>query len=555
MPNMKKTLFTFLYLSSLVGFSQTKINYKKADGLLDVTPYIAYMADSSDKMTFEQVRALPYSAFTQNNKVGLRLRSTNYPCWFRIEIEDLKIDEELYLTVGVYARIIDVYSINNAGEILIYNNESLLPFSGNYTHTYRNISNLKHPKTIYFRLTSNGFRADTEVTIGTIQYVFNSDYNFNLFYGGIIAIIIALALYNLFLFFSLKDSIFLYYSLMTFYNGFLNMKYHGLTRNIFDAKLPFFTFDNTAQLFISSVLSVIFITKFLNTKIFSPWLHKLFLILLFLEAVLLPFDWAQNSIWKNDLFWVLQISISCLALFAGFYIWKLGYEPAKYFTFAWFFYLLGSILLCLGLLEVISLNNIWNRNAWQIGNLIEVLFASFAVAYRFNLFRKEARDAQALVLQRSEENEKLLLVHNQILEEKLHLEHKISTQPSPTNVETLLEKLQSERGKNKKLAVSTVEGVLLLPIPDIIRIEALGSYCSIFLTNNKKIIASKNLAEFEPLLDKTEFLRVHKSHLVNISFVERYIRGEGGMVVMSDGAEVSVSRTMKAELLERLNIG
>ena len=549
---MKKTLFLlFLYIS---GFAQTKISYKKTDGLLDITPYIAYMADSSENMTFEQIRALPYSAFTPNGKVGLRLRSTNYPCWFRIEIEDLKIDEELYLTVGVYARLIEVYSINNAGEILIYKNKSLLPFSGNYTHTYRNISNLKYPKTVYFRLTSNGIRADTEVTISTIQYVFNSDYNFNLFYGGIIAIIIALALYNLFLFFSLKDSIFLYYSLMTFYNGFLNMKYHGLTRNIFDTKQSFFTFDNTAQLFISSVLSVIFITKFLNTQIFSPRLHKLFLILLFLEALLLPFDWAENAIWKNDLFWILQISISCLALFSGFYIWKLGYDPAKYFTFAWFFYLLGLILLCLGLLSVISLNNIWNRNAWQIGNLIEVLLASFAVAYRFNLFRKEAKDAQTLVLQRSEENEKLLLVHNQILEEKLHLEHKISTQPSNTNVENLLEKLQSERGKNKKLPVSTIEGVLLLPIPDIIRLEALGSYCTIFLTNNKKIIASKNMAEFEPMLDKTEFLRIHKSHIVNTNFVERYIRGEGGMVVMQDGAEVSVSRTMKAELMEKLNI-
>ena len=236
-------------------------------------------------------------------------------------------------------------------------------------------------------------------------------------------------------------------------------------------------------------------------------------------------------------------------------MWNKGFEPAKFFVLAWSVLIVGCVVKMLGVTGFFYLQNFWVYYSWQIGIALEAILFSFAVAYRFNLFRKEARDAQALVLQRSEENEKLLLVHNQILEEKLHLEHKISTQPSPTNVETLLEKLQSERGKNKKLAVSTVEGVLLLPIPDIIRIEALGSYCSIFLTNNKKIIASKNLAEFEPLLDKTEFLRVHKSHLVNISFVERYIRGEGGMVVMSDGAEVSVSRTMKAELLERLNIG
>lgn len=179
---------------------------------------------------------------------------------------------------------------------------------------------------------------------------------------------------------------------------------------------------------------------------------------------------------------------------------------------------------------------------------------AFAIAYRFNLFRKDARDAQALVLQRSEENEKLLTEYSLILEEKLQLEQKVSSQPKNNGFNELLEKLQNERGRNKKLAVSTVEGVLLLPIPDIVRLEAMGSYCTIYLTQNKKIVASKPMTEFDPMLDKADFLRVHKSNIVNTNFVERYVRGEGGMVVMPDGAEVSVSKTMKAELLERLNI-
>ena len=62
------------------------------------------------------------------------------------------------------------------------------------------------------------------------------------------------------------------------------------------------------------------------------------------------------------------------------------------------------------------------------------------------------------------------------------------------------------------------------------------------------------MADFEPFLDKTDFIRIHKSHIVNVNFIERYIRGEGGQVVMPDGIEVSVSRLMKSELLERLEI-
>ncbi|MCY7351367.1 MAG: LytTR family transcriptional regulator [Cytophagaceae bacterium] len=131
-----------------------------------------------------------------------------------------------------------------------------------------------------------------------------------------------------------------------------------------------------------------------------------------------------------------------------------------------------------------------------------------------------------------------------------------STAPpvTTTDLSRLFDKFQDKQSNHKKLPVSTSEGVLLLPIADIIRLEASGSYCTIHLTPHKKILASKPLAEFEPLLDKIDFFRIHKSHIVNIHCVERYIRGEGGMVVMNDGAEVSVSRTVKAELLEKLNI-
>ena len=231
----------------------------------------------------------------------------------------------------------------------------------------------------------------------------------------------------------------------------------------------------------------------------------------------------------------LLFIIYCISiLICGIYVWRIGYDSAKYFVIAWFFYILGIVSILLSTIGLIPFSGLLFMHSWKYGQVLEALLMAFAVAYRFNLFRKEARDAQALVLQRSGENEQLLLAHNQILEEKLQLEAKMDSQKADNKVNELLKKLQSERGKNKKLAVSTIEGVLLLPIPDIIRLEALGSYCNIHLTNNKKIIASKNLAEFEPMLDKSDFLRIHKSHIVNINFVERYIRGEGGQEGWSD---------------------
>lgn len=125
---------------------------------------------------------------------------------------------------------------------------------------------------------------------------------------------------------------------------------------------------------------------------------------------------------------------------------------------------------------------------------------------------------------------------------------------APDGVAALLKSLQSLQDKDKKLAVPTSEGVLFLPLTDIIRVEAAGSYATIFLNSNQKLVASKNLSELESMLDSADFFKVHKSHLVNLRYVTKYIRGEGGILVLTDGSEVDVARRKKEELMVRLSL-
>lgn len=128
------------------------------------------------------------------------------------------------------------------------------------------------------------------------------------------------------------------------------------------------------------------------------------------------------------------------------------------------------------------------------------------------------------------------------------------TAAAPEGLSALLKSLRALEGKDKKLAVPTAEGVLFLPLTDIIRAEAAGSYSTIFLTNRQKLVTSKNLTELEEMLDSADFFKVHKSHLVNLRFVAKYIRGEGGVLVLTDGAAVDVARRKKDELLARLSV-
>ena len=96
---------------------------------------------------------------------------------------------------------------------------------------------------------------------------------------------------------------------------------------------------------------------------------------------------------------------------------------------------------------------------------------------------------------------------------------------------------------------------MLIPINDIIRIEASGSYSTILLLDKKKITASKNLSDLEHHLEHyPQFLRIHKSNIININYLERYIRGDGGTAILKDGAEIEVARRRKDEFLERTGI-
>lgn len=115
--------------------------------------------------------------------------------------------------------------------------------------------------------------------------------------------------------------------------------------------------------------------------------------------------------------------------------------------------------------------------------------------------------------------------------------------------------LKQIHGKNKgfnKIAVPTAEGFELIPADEVIYCEANDNYTHFFLKNKRKIIACRILKEIEiQMEDFPFFVRVHNSYLVNLNEVNKYVRGEGGYLIMSNESSVSVSRSRKDALLKR----
>lgn len=105
-----------------------------------------------------------------------------------------------------------------------------------------------------------------------------------------------------------------------------------------------------------------------------------------------------------------------------------------------------------------------------------------------------------------------------------------------------------------KVTVPTLNGYEFIDFEEIIFLQSDNNYTTLHLTNGKKVVASKGLGDFEELLEAYRFFRVHKSFLINLAHIRKYIRGDGGTVVMGDGTEIDVSRRRKEEFLACLKL-
>lgn len=116
--------------------------------------------------------------------------------------------------------------------------------------------------------------------------------------------------------------------------------------------------------------------------------------------------------------------------------------------------------------------------------------------------------------------------------------------------EWMRQKMRGQTEGFHKIAIPTAEGFELVPAIDVLYMESNSNYTYIVLKNRPRIIACRTLKEMEQQLqDFPSMLRVHNSFIVNLNEVSRYVRGEGGYLVMSDGTSVNVSRSRKEALL------
>jgi two-component system LytT family response regulator len=179
----------------------------------------------------------------------------------------------------------------------------------------------------------------------------------------------------------------------------------------------------------------------------------------------------------------------------------------------------------------------------QLSNIdFEIVFTTAYDSYAVDAFKFSALD---YLLKPIDEGDLYLTIEK--------LKKKTSLKDISKKVEVLFHNLEDKTTQFKKIAIPTLEGLSFIKVSDIIRCQSDINYTHIFLEGNKKITVAKTLKHFEDLLEQYHFFRTHQSHLINLSHIDKYVKGKGGYVLMSDGTHIEVAVRRKDDFMNKLS--
>lgn len=132
-------------------------------------------------------------------------------------------------------------------------------------------------------------------------------------------------------------------------------------------------------------------------------------------------------------------------------------------------------------------------------------------------------------------------------------EVKRNLQTTRESIDVLLENIKKPEAEPPKIVLSTSEQINVVNVKDIIRCESDNYYTIFYFTNGKKLLISKTLKENEELLSEYNFIRPHKSHLINVLYIKSFLKQGNGYIMLTDGSKVPVSRRKKEKIVEIIN--
>ncbi len=241
----------------------------------------------------------------------------------------------------------------------------------------------------------------------------------DLFYAMYAGIILVMFLYNLFVYFTVKDKNYLYYIAFIFGVGITQLILNGYGDQFFWPNNRWLAIRSVNfSGILSGITSLLFTQVFIHTKQYTPTMHKVFTG--FIVVYLISFVFTLLGYYTIGYNIINLVATSgFLLIWAAWKAYRKKYRPAMYFIIAFSIFLLGVTIFVMKDVGVLPYNN-FTIYALPLGSAIELILLSFALADRINVFKRDKEESQRKVIEAVKENEKIVREQNVMLEKKVH---------------------------------------------------------------------------------------------------------------------------------------
>ncbi len=408
MNNIK--IYTFLALffifNFLTGSEIITINEKKE--FYQVGTALYYFKDSSGIISFSDIKSGKYdNKFVRNLSGATNFGFTDAAYWARLTIRNnSKSLKDIMLEIG-YPLLDDISFFipdenNNYIEKKTGDNHNFSSRDFSYRNFVFNIFMVPDEEnTYYFRFKSSS-SMDFPITMRTKSSFAEEQYKQQYLLGIYYGIALIMFLYNLLLFFYLKDKSYLYYVLYLLCDALFHMSHNGLSFQYFWPELPVInSFSIPFFIGFGIFWALNFTRSFLFTKTFAKRVDFFIKILISISGAvtLLSFIIPYAIIIKIAV--LLAICFAVICIVSGVSTLKSGYLPARFYLLAWTFYLLGILMIALKNFGILP-HNLFTMYGMQIGSGFELLLLTFALAARFNGLKQEKEIAQMAAIKNQE---------------------------------------------------------------------------------------------------------------------------------------------------------
>jgi two-component system, sensor histidine kinase LadS len=417
--NKLTIIFSLLFLLiNHLAIAQEVIIIKNTSSVINIAKQISVLEDTEGSLSIKDVLNQEYQhKFIKNNQPFLVIKDKVRSTWVRFELKNrlpektyLEIDETgiLYFEVYIPTADKDSYQIKKFGSLLPIDTREI-PTTSPLFSLENNQDTLSHCFYIHFKSQS---ARTVPLKVSVLKNFFLPNLDKELFWGIFLGVVCVMSLYNLFIYFIIKDKVYLYYVLHIALAGFTVLTFSGYSFKLFWADAPYlnqhipYFLPSTSLFFL-----IIFSIYFLETHKYARIAHKGLLFFIFLLLVSLVLYFTNRSL-IPVIVQVIALTLSLYLFALSIYIYHKGNKVARFYSIASGFFILGMIVFILKRNQFVP-DIFLTTYSYQLGSMLEILFFSFALADKIKVLTLEREEAQ-------KENLRLIEAQKETLERKVN---------------------------------------------------------------------------------------------------------------------------------------